>query len=99
MTYTIIVVKTLLSAFLWALFGYLSRQEDESFQSDKLLSTLVAAIIVSILQVAYTIEPETGELIALYFVFKTGFIGVIDKLIKVIWRRTGLKDWWNNLDI
>jgi len=96
--YEIILLKTLFSAFLWALFGYLARQEDEDFKPEKLVSTLVAAIIVSTLQVTYGIDPETGELITLYFVFKTGMIGVIDKLIKVIWRRSGLKDLYDNLD-
>ena len=99
MAFTAIALQTLFSAFLWATFGYLSRQSDESFQPEKLLSTLVSTIIVAFLQVAYGIDQDTGQTIVIYFIFKTGFIGVIDKLIKVIWRRTGLKDWWSNLEL
>jgi len=98
MTITWIILKTLFYAFLWAIFGYLSRQPDEEFQPEKLLSTLLAATIVAALNVIWGIDPDIGENIYLVFVVKPGLIGVIDKVIKVLWRRTGLQDWWKNLD-
>jgi len=98
MDLTWVIIKTLFYAFLWAVFGYLSRQTDEGFQPEKLLSTLLAATIVALLNVFWGIDPEIGENAYLVFIVKPGLIGVIDKLIKVIWRRTGLKTWWENLD-
>jgi len=99
MSVNVIVLKTLVSAFLWAVFGYFSRQEDEAFQPGKLLSTVLAAGLVAFLGVAWGVDPAVGESIYLYFVVKTGVIGVIDKLIKVVWRRCGLRAWWNGLTL
>lgn len=93
----IVLIKTLIGAFLWAIFGYLSRQDDEEFQPEKLLSTLLAAMTVAILYVGWGIEPDIGENIFLYFIVKTGVIGVIDKLLKFMWRRLGLKKLWEKI--
>jgi len=95
MDLTIVMIKAFIGAFLWAVFGYLSRQGDEDFQPEKLLSTILAAVVVAFLDVAYGIDPETGELLYLYYLLKTGIVGVIDKFIKTIWRRW-LRQYWVN---
>ena len=92
------IFQIFISAFLWALFGVLGKQDDEAFEPAKLLSTIVAALIASFLQVVYGIDPDTGEQIVTYFIFKTGVIGVIDKLVKVVWRRW-LGPWWKSLTL
>ena len=92
------IFQVFFSAFLWALFGVLSKQDEEAFEPAKLLSTIVAALIAAFLQVMYGIDPDTGEQIVTYFIFKTGAIAVIDKLVKVVWRRW-LGPWWGKLTI
>ena len=99
MSISLDVLRALVGAFLWAVFGFLSRQEDEAFQPEKLLSTLLAAGVVAFLGVAWGVDPGVGEDVFTYFVVKTGFIGVVDKLLKFMWRRLGLKAWWESLTL
>ena len=88
-------VKTFISAFLWALFGYLSRQGDEAFEKSKLMSTVISALTVAFLEVMWGIDPGTGETIVVYFIIKMGVIGAFDKIYKALWRRY-FKDIWED---
>jgi len=99
MMVNVVIVRALIGAFLWAVFGYFARQEDEAFMPEKLLSTVLAGGLVAFLGVVWGVDPGVGENIYLYFVVKTGFIGVLDKLLKVVWRRSGLAAWWLGLEI
>lgn len=81
------IVLTFLGAFVWALFGYLSRQPEEKFEPTKLVSTFVAAIIVAIMSVGWSIPEETGEAFFRIFLAQTGFIIFIERALKAFWRR------------
>lgn len=81
------LILTFLGAFVWALFGYLSRQPEEAFEPKKLISTFVAAIVVTILLLVWDIPEATGELFFIIFLARTGGMVFIEKAIKAIWRR------------
>lgn len=94
---TVIAFKAFIGAFFWALVGVLSKESDEAFEPGKLFSTLLAGVIVAFLEVTWSIDPGTGQTVVTYLFFKTGLTGVIDKLLKLIWRRSGLKAWWDKV--
>lgn len=91
------IILTFLGAFIWALFGYLARQGKEAFEPKKLLSTFLAAIVVAVLSVGWSIPEETGELFFVIFLARTGGVVIIDKFLKAFWRRW-LKDHFPWLD-
>ena len=87
------VFFTFLGAFIWAMFGYLSRQGDEKFQPEKLLSTFLAAALVAFLTIQWGIPDDVGGQMFEIFFMRSGIVAIIDKIIKAVWRRW-LKDWW-----
>ena len=78
---------TFISALIWAIFGYLSRQPEEKFEPQKLFSTIVSAIIVAIIVVAFKLEPQTAEELTFTFLFQTTAIIYIERIFKTMWRR------------
>lgn len=91
------IILTFLGALIWAVFGYLARQEEEAFEPTKLVSTFVAAVVVAILSVAWGIPTETGETFFIVFLARTGGVVFIEKLLKAVWRRW-LKQYFNWID-
>ena len=92
---TLIAFKALIGAVLWAVVGILSKKPEEAFDPDKLFSTLFAAVVVAILEVAWGIDPGTGENIFYYLFLKTSITGTLDKILKALWRNK-VRDWWLN---
>ena len=88
---------TLLSAVVWATVGYLGKQPEESFSSGKLFGTFIAAIIVAILAVGWQVPEEMGVQFYVYIVERSGLVGVVYKALKVVYKYSGLKMWWENL--
>jgi len=90
-------VGTLLGAIVWAVFGYLSRQDEENFEPTKLFSTFFAALFIAVLTVGWGVQEDIGSQFFEIFGIKSGMIGIIDKIIKTIWRRW-LKSIWENFN-
>lgn len=82
------MILTFVSAFIWALFGYLSRlPKDEAFKPEKLVTTFLAAIVVVFLSTMWNIPVEIGEEIFTIFLVQTSLIVFIERILKTIWRR------------
>lgn len=91
------IVLTFLGAFVWAIFGYLSRQPEEAFEPKKLFSTFLAGVVVAILTVTWAIPSETGETFFVIFLARTGGVIFIERLLKAVWRRW-LKKYFDWID-
>jgi len=87
MDLTIIMLKALIGAFLWSVVGIASKQDEEAFDPAKLVSTFFAATVIAFMEVVYGVDPGTGEVFYTYLFLKTGITGLVDKILKVIWRR------------
>ena len=88
---------SLISAVIWASIGYLAKQPDEAFDKGKIFFTFIAAFIVAILAVNWNIPDEQGYQFYLYMLERSGLVGVIYKIIRATYIKTGLRDYWNNL--
>lgn len=90
-------VLTLISAVMWAMVGYLAKQEDEAFSPEKLFFTFFAAVIVSILTVGWSVPSELGQQFYEYLLYRSGLVAVTYKAIKAVYKYSGLKKWWEGL--
>ena len=90
-------IVAFLTAVVWFVVGYLGKQSEEAFQPDKIFFTFVSAIVVALLFVGADVPEELGQQFYEYLVYRTGLVGVVYKLIKVFYIRSGLKNWWDKL--
>jgi len=90
---------TLLSAVVWAMVGYLAKQEDEAFSPGKLFFTFVAAVVVACLAVGWQVPEEMGYQFCLYILERSGLVGVVYKALRAAYKWSGLKKWWESLEV
>ena len=90
-------ILTLISAVIWAVVGYLAKQEDEAFSPGKLFFTFVAAAIVAVLSVGWQVPEEMGYQFYLYLLERSGLVGVVYKALRAAYKMSGLKAWWESL--
>jgi CDP-diglyceride synthetase len=96
------VKKQVLSVFVWTfvgalayLFGgWLKHTPQEDFSGKKALETLVIALLVTLISIAFNIPPvqalaqlEQWTAALIQFATSTGLIAVIDFWVKALWRR------------
>jgi len=80
---------------VWFAVGYLGKQKDEAFAPDKIFFTFVAALIVSLLVIGAKVPEELGQQFYEYMIYRSGLVGLVYKILKVLYVRTGLKAWWD----
>jgi len=93
----------MLSVFLWSfigalvyiLGGWLKQTPQESFSGRKAIETLVIAVLVALISIAFNIPPVEALAILnqwiaafLQFVTSTGLIALFEFWYKALWRRT-----------
>ena len=86
------VIIAFFAAIISAVFGFLKNRTDEDFQPSKILATLLAAVFVAFISIAWGINPETGNEMWTVFFMQTGAIVYIERIFKAIWRNW-LVDW------
>ena len=92
----------MLSVFIWSFIGaliyimggYLKQTPQENFNGVKALETLIIALLVALISIAFTIPPVEALAILnqwiaafLQFVTSTGFIALFEFWYKALWRR------------
>lgn len=93
----------MLSAFLWSfigaivyvLGGWLKQAPQENFNGRKAVETLIIAILVALISIAFNIPPAEALVMLnqwiaafLQFVASTGLIALLEFWYKALWRRT-----------
>ena len=79
----------LISAIIWAVFGYLMNKEEEDFELEKLVSTFLAALFVALLSTTWSIPVEVGDQFFGIFLVRTGLVVFIERILKTLWKRFG----------
>lgn len=90
-------INIIIPMIVWTAIGYLGKQPDEAFDKGKIFFTFVAAFIVAILGVGWNIPEELGIQFYEYLLYRSGFVGIVYKILRAAYIKSGLKDWWNNL--
>ena len=93
------LVQVFITSVIWFVVGYLGKQPEEAFQPSKIFFTFISAFIVGILFVGWQVPEEMGYQFYEYLLYRSGLVGVVYKLLKVAYLRSGLKKWWENLEV
>ena len=89
-----VFIWSFIGALIYILGGWLKQTPQENFNGVKALETLIIALLVALISIAFTIPPEAlailNQWIAafLQFVTSTGFIALFEFWYKALWRRT-----------
>lgn len=84
-------VVAFITAVVWFVVGILSKKPEEDFAVDKVFFTFVSAFIVAILFVGWEVPEEMGWLFYDYMVKRSGLVGLVYKVIKVLYVTSGLQ--------
>jgi hypothetical protein len=84
---------TFIGALVYLLGGWLKHTPKEDFNGRKALETLVIALLVSLISIAFNIPPaqalaqlELWLAAFMQFLMSTGLIALIDFWVKAVWR-------------
>jgi len=90
-----IFVWSFIGALIYILGGWLKQTPQESFSGRKALETLIIAVLVALISIAFNIPPAEALAILnqwiaafLQFVTSTGLIALFEFWYKALWRRT-----------
>lgn len=84
-----------IAALVYILGGWLKQKPQETFNGKKALETLVTALLVALISIAFNIPPAEAltllnEWVAalMQFVTSIGLIALLEFWYKALWRRT-----------
>src|SRR3989337_2396800 len=90
-----VFVRTFISAIIFILGGWLKKTPPEDFNARKALETLIIALLVALISIAFNIPPAEAMTMLnqwttdfLQLATSTGLIVLIEFWYKTLWRRT-----------
>jgi len=90
-----VFVWSFIGALIYILGGWLKQTPQENFSGRKALETLIIAVLVALISIAFNIPPAEALTILnqwiaalLQFVTSTGLIALFEFWYKALWRRT-----------
>ncbi len=90
-----VFVWSFIGALVYILGGWLKQTPQENFSGRKALETLIIALLVALISIAFNIPPAEALAILnqwiaafLQFVTSTGLIALFEFWYKALWRRT-----------
>ena len=90
-----VFIWSFIGALIYILGGWLKQTPQENFNGRKALETLIIALPVALISIAFNIPPVEALAILnqwiaafLQFATSTGFISLFELWYKALWRRT-----------